>query len=208
MDAVQTWRYSVDARQYGFFLAKKCAPGNRHSIDEDDGRPDTPQTPRSPGPNINFTWVIGSLRQYEEGFFEGIDEHDQFICFADPSTFPRNPGWMLRNLLVLVQRRWKLEKAQVLCYRDSHSRRHEARSVILRIEVDRSGSEAPADSSLDPSSMPKVTGWERNSAGKVASKIANLGEHMDPQRYVLSRNIPLTLIDIDIDVALPIKQWI
>lgn len=32
--------------------------------------------------------------------------------------------------------------------------------------------------------MPKVTGWERNSAGKVVSRVANLGEYMDPQRSV------------------------
>ena len=188
MDSVQTWRYGVDARQYGFFLAKRVRPfaaqdGERLYSDDEKTkevqperlRPQTPVTPGTPGINLGFSWAIGSLRSYEEGFFDGIDSDDRFICFSDPSTYETHPGWMLRNLLVLIRERWKLNNAQILCYRDTQARRHEGRSIILQIETDAADSAGSSD-------LPRITGWERNTSGKVTSKIANLGEYMDPQR--------------------------
>ena len=185
VDCVQTWRYSVDARQYGFFLAKKVR-GPAYANEDLQIMEEAPLlSPGTPSVNIGFNWVIGSLQTFEEGFFKNVPEEDCYICFADPSTYPMYPGWMLRNLLVLVRKRWKLESTQILCYRDTQSRRHEARSVILRIEPDRaqqgdaSTSQDRSEESLD---FPRVTGWERSLAGKVASKVANLGDYMDPQR--------------------------
>ena len=193
VDSVQTWRYGVDSRQWGFFLVKKRGGGPPGIISEHpesasmeegvDRRPTTSNTPRK---DVDYDWVVGSLASYERGFFDGVDPGDCFVCFADPSTYSTYPGWMLRNLLILVRRRWKLNKVQILCYRDIQSRRDDGRSIILTLEVDQ------ATSSITPSDagplsiqteLPKVTGWERNSGGKVASKIANLGEYMDPQRY-------------------------
>lgn len=179
MDCVQTWRYRVDARQYGFFLAKK-ARGSR----ADDMYDQSSLAPETPSQSISFTWMIDSLGSYETGFFENTPVEDQFICFADPSTYPTHPGWMLRNLLILVRTRWKLDKVQILCYRDIPARRDDARSFILKLVSNNHGpdrllSVEGATGSLE---MPKVTGWERNSAGKVTSKIANLGEYMDPER--------------------------
>ena len=201
VDCVQTWRYSVDARQYGFFLAKKIrnswghhsghhihSDNENHTEDQNQLRPVTPGTPGTPGQSLGFTWVIGSLSSYEEGFFNGVDNMDCFVCFADPSTYPDYPGWMLRNLLVLIHKRWKLDNVQIMCYREIQSRRHEPRSLILSLALEQQkDSETPAaskgrkDETL-PSNLPRITGWERNAAGKMASKIANLGEYMDPQR--------------------------
>lgn len=179
VDCVQTWRYGVDARQYGFFLAKR----ERQTVVDDfhDQRPHTPEPPRH---KLEFTWVIGSLESYENRFFDKIPLEDQFVCFADPSTYPNHPGWMLRNLLILIYTRWKLDRVQILCYRDVPVRRDDARSFVLRLMLkkdglDRSMNVEEATSSGD---LPKVTGWERNAAGKVTSKIANLGEYMDPKR--------------------------
>ena len=195
VDSVQTWRYRVDARQHGFFLAKKQRPSSfaGHTVnaeatedgtgigDEIYNRPTTPGTP--PG-KLEITWAVGSLIDYERGFFKDISEEDRFVGFADPSTYPMYPGWMLRNLLVLIRRRWKLVRVQILCYRDIQTRRDEAKSIILPLMLEASDASASSaqDSSLSDD-MPKVTGWERNSAGKVISRIANLGEYMDPQRY-------------------------
>lgn len=187
-DCVQTWRYSVDARQYGFFLAKKNLLSTEGQEEEGEHAQDSPTTPATPGPKVNFTWIVDSLGSYEKGFFEGVDRKDCFVCFADPSTFPEYPGWMLRNLLVLVRERWKLDAVQILCYREVHARRHESRSIIFDLELD---PPASLDSQVCSSqsnikslsaNMPKVTGWERNLSGKVGSKIARLGEYMDPQR--------------------------
>lgn len=195
VDSVQTWRYGVDARQHGFFLAKKLRAGwltgstnlsdeFQHGTVADEAKGHRPTTPGTPGDKLGFTWIIGSLIELESGFFEAVPLEDQFFAFTDPSTYPTYPGWMLRNLLVLIRRRWKIHKVQILCYRDVQIRRDDAKSIILSLEVGDSHSTIipTQDISVIPD-MPKVTGWERTSGGKVMSRIANLGEYMDPQRY-------------------------
>jgi ubiquitin-like modifier-activating enzyme ATG7 len=170
VDRVGTWRYSVDNREHGFFLAKKVRP-----ISSGTGR--RPSTPGTPGDELGYKWDVGSLRELESGFFDGIDLADQFVAFVDPSTYPENPGWMLRNLLVLIRRRFRLSKVQILCYRDIQSKRHEARSIILILESEASvESAAPSTttSAIGMTQMPKVTGWERNSLGKLSPKMTNL----------------------------------
>ena len=64
VERVGTWRYSVDNREYGFFLAKKVrgkeADALRSSLDDPDE------------PDIGFKWEVGSLRDFESGFFNDI----------------------------------------------------------------------------------------------------------------------------------------
>ncbi|KAL2045074.1 hypothetical protein N7G274_002849 [Stereocaulon virgatum] len=209
VDTVQTWRYQVDSRQHGFFLAKKLRGFTSPELvldmestesvaaaeEESSYRPITPGTP---GEKLGFNWSIGSLLDYENGFFNDIDSEDRYICFTDPSTYPAYPGWMLRNLLVLIRRRWKLEKVQILCYRDVQARRDDAKSIIFSLALGDTGSATSSTQDLSISSdMPKVTGWERNNAGKVISRIANLGEYMDPQR----------LADQAVDLNLKLIKW-
>lgn len=191
VDCVQTWRYGVDARQHGFFLAKKRKDRKFNEMKGDSGSIGTTAesdlsstNPDTPSHKMGFMWAIGSMSDFAS-FFVGVAAEDQYICFVDPSTYPSYPGWMLRNLLVLIRKRWKLDKVQVLCYRDTQARRDEARSIILKLKT----KPVNLENSINPENfgkaqeMPKVTGWERNAAGKVTSKIANLGEYMDPQRY-------------------------
>ena len=195
VDSVQTWRYRVDARQHGFFLAKKDrtvsfaghtgkAEAMEDGNEKENGDCREPRTPGTPGEKLRFTWTVGSLIDYERGFFTDVAGEDQFIGFTDPSTYPTYPGWMLRNLLVLIRRRWNLDRVQILCYRDTQTRRDEARSIVLPLVLEASDAcIAPTPNISLSDDMPKVTGWERNSAGKVMSRIANLGEYMDPERY-------------------------
>lgn len=194
-DCVQTWRYRVDARQHGFFLAKRL-----YKIQETFGNADHRSHASSPSHVTDHTlavpydrndttkrmWDIAPLEDYETGFFDSISSEDSYVCFADPSTYPSYPGWMLRNLLVLIRLRWKLERVQILCYRDTYARREDAKSVILPIEISSADQViSPHTTSLEPfPQLPRVTGWERNVAGKVVSRVANLGEYMDPRRYV------------------------
>lgn len=149
VDAVQTWRYSVDPRQHGFFLVKRL---RKHVLEqewkrgrgeveeeEDDGNLNMKAQKRknsrsSSLSELGFLWWVGSLSSYENGFFDNAQPEDRFVCFADPSTFATNPGWMLRNLLVLVRQRWKLDKVQVLCYRDTHARREHPTSLIINLQ--------------------------------------------------------------------------
>ncbi|TKA43344.1 hypothetical protein B0A54_05826 [Friedmanniomyces endolithicus] len=152
VSTVQTWRYSVDTRQHGFFLAKRVRKevleaqwkqgGGGGEIEEekdDDGNMNFAAQKRRKSRTqslgeLGFLWVVASLSSYENGFFNNTKEEDRFVCFADPSTYPGNPGWMLRNLLVLVRQRWHLDKVQVLCYRDTHARREHPTSLILTLQ--------------------------------------------------------------------------
>ena len=130
---------------------------------------------------ISDHWQAASLSAYESGFFDDVDPDDRFVAFLDPSNYEYNPGWMLRNLLVLVRQRWKLDHVQILCYREPQSRRDEGRSIVLKLHVET----PPADVAQDPPrapAMPKVTGWERNRDGKLTSKVANLADYLDPRR--------------------------
>lgn len=77
VDEVGTWRYSTDNREHGFFLAKRVRQPIQPRDDID------PQVAI-----LGYKWVIGSLRSFESGFFDGIDSADQFISFVDPSTYP------------------------------------------------------------------------------------------------------------------------
>jgi ubiquitin-like modifier-activating enzyme ATG7 len=192
VDRVGTWKLSVDNREHGFFLAKKV----RAPSTESGERPATPDTPRN---ELAFQWEVGSLREFEQGFFKDVDPDDQYVSFVDPSTYPEHPGWVLRNFLVLIRHRFHLNKVQVLCYRDVHSRRHEARSIILTLKSS-VVLEWPSTAELSQASireMPRVTGWERNTQGKLTSRVTNLAQYMDPQR----------LADQSVDLNLKLMKW-
>ncbi|KAI9848430.1 MAG: Autophagy protein 7 [Sclerophora amabilis] len=209
VEKVQTWRYGVDARQHGFFLVKRVRQSSQDfstalendgntSADDQEGNV-APTTPGTPGQNLGFTWEVSSLSSFESGFFEGVPSDDRFVAFVDPSTYPQNPGWMLRNLLVLIRQRWGLDKVQVLCYRDVQSRRDEARSVILNLaatSAPRDNTEGERNASI-ASLVPKITGWEKSKDGKLTSKTANLAEYLDPHR----------LADQSVDLNLKLMKW-
>ncbi|OBT56430.1 E1-like protein-activating enzyme G [Pseudogymnoascus sp. 24MN13] len=194
VDEVGTWRYSVDPREHGFFLAKKVYNSDKPQADEDaETKPDERT---SIDDDTGYNWKIGSLHAFETGFFRDVDAKDQFIAFADPSTYPQNPGWMLRNLLVLVRQRYKLDNVRILCFRDVQSKRHEARSIILNLS---STSSVGKDETTPPAvaKMPKVTGWERNSHGKLSSRLTDLSQYMDPR----------LLADQSVDLNLKLMKW-
>ena len=159
VDAVQTWSASVDSRQRGFFLARRQRRGS--------------------GELTRSNWQIASLSEYENDFFTGTALQDRYVCFADPSNYEHAPGWMLRNLLVVVKQRWKLNQVQILRYRDVQSKSDQGRSVVIRLES------RPEETKTQQcqSQLPKITGWERNPVGKLAGRIVSLTEYMDPARY-------------------------
>ena len=171
VETVQTWSHGVDVRQRGFFLAKKCwnAPNEATSNPE-------------PSDASWFSWSISSLSCYEDGFFADSKPEDCYVCFADPSNYDSAPGWMLRNLLVLVKQRWGLHKVQILRYRDTNSKPDQGRSTVMALELNHSETGRTNESRSSHSSMPKVTGWERNPVGKLSGKVVDLTEYMDPKR--------------------------
>ncbi len=194
MDAVQTWRYSSDVRQRGFFLAKRVRGENSSSTDDD------PKTPTTPSSEFGYAWAVGRLEAFEKGFFNETDKEDRFICFADPSTYDSNPGWPLRNLLILIRHRWNLHEAQIMCYRDTHSRRDQANSLILQLkqtQVQTAQSPGHQVRAHERPKLPKVTGWERTEAGKLTSRNVDLSEYMDERK----------LADQAVDLNLKLIKW-
>lgn len=181
VEKVGTWRYGVDNRQYGFFLVKRTRGG------EDDRSKNSFD---SSAEDLGFRWEVGALRDFEDGFFEGVAEEDRFVSFVDPSSYPEHPSWPLRNLLVLVRQRFHFTKINILCYRDTQARRHEARSIILPLAMD-------SVPEMETTQMPKVTGWERNATGKLQARQANLAEYMDPTK----------LADQAVDLNLKLMKW-
>ena len=204
VDKVQTWRYSVDNRQHGFFLAKKNRRVQREQSREDDPEDQRPVTPKTPTQQLGYTWQVSSLSSYETGFFEGEYSEDCYVCFADPSNYaepdPVAPGWVLRNLLMLIRQRWKRDRIQILCYRDVQARRDAARSVVFDMELTKTSKKSKDNSGTQTDSddaMPRVVGWERNANGKVAGRLADLTEYMDP----------LKLADQSVDLNLKLMKW-
>jgi ubiquitin-like modifier-activating enzyme ATG7 len=181
VDAVGTWRYVVSTEgEHGFFLAKK--------VRGEDGTPRPLQD--DPPVDIGYRWQIGSLRDFETGFFNNVPEEDQYVAFVDPSNYSESPSWPLRNLLVLVKQRYRLNKVQILCYRDTQARRHEARTIILPLATDHSDD-------IQPAKMPSVTGWERDGSNRLRARTANLTEYMDPAQ----------LADQAVDLNLKLMKW-
>ncbi|KAI5858184.1 E1-like protein-activating [Durotheca rogersii] len=180
-DCIGTWRYTVDAREYGFFLAKKV---------RGKGSSNAQSPPDMPVEDIGYTWEIGSLRDFESGFFRGVPVEDKYVAFVDASTYEEHPSWPLRNLLILVRQRFHLTNVQILCYRDIQSRRHEARSIVLPLAID-------DVENIETTEMPNVTGWERSPTGKLVARSVSLAESMDPIR----------LADQSVDLNLKLMKW-
>lgn len=202
VDTVQTWKYGVDIRQHGFFLAKRIrvdSPEWEESEEPEDGNLFRPKTPTTPiHEELGYKWVVGPLAAFQEGFFSRANEDDRFVCFADPSTFAVNPAWMLRNLLILVRHRWHLDQVQVLCYRDTHARRDQPNSLIMTLQSAEPvfGDRQDATTTRIPT-LPKITGWEKNETGKGISRTVDLAAYLDPTR----------LADQAVDLNLKLIKW-
>ncbi|KAJ5782195.1 Molybdenum cofactor biosynthesis MoeB [Penicillium paradoxum] len=193
VDAVQTWSYLVDPRQRGFFLARRA----KHTFSNTSPRDS--QTKGAQNDRSDSNWQIAPLSEYENGFFDNVAAEDRYICFSDPSNYEQNPGWMLRNLLILIKQRWNLERVQILRYRDVPAKRDQGRSTVIRLEsIPRQGSRGPMSlQNKETLPLPKVTGWERNPTGKLSGRIVNLTEYMDPKR----------LADQSVDLNLKLIKW-
>ncbi|KAG2182354.1 hypothetical protein INT43_007284 [Umbelopsis isabellina] len=114
------------------------------------------------------------------------------IGFVDPSGLAENPGWPLRNLLAHVNVRYGLQKLQVLCVRDQLSKNDLSLSLLLDIELPQG-----AGYTDNEHSIPKSVGWEKNSAGKLAPRLADLAPMMDPKK----------LADTAVDLNLKLMRW-
>ncbi|XP_073772262.1 ubiquitin-like modifier-activating enzyme ATG7 [Danio rerio] len=110
----------------------------------------------------------------------------------DPCTLPQHPGWPLRNLLVLLAKKWasQLDVVEVLCFRDRTLQgvRSVQHSIIFQLRLS-----DPAPSAV----CPKSVGWEKNTKGAMGPRSVNLSECMDPKR----------LAESSVDLNLKLMRW-
>lgn len=117
------------------------------------------------------------------------------VGFVDPCALPSNPGWPLRNLLVLVARAMQRNAVSVLCFREKFvGGAHDvADSLLLRVE----GLGAAVVGAASASDVPKASGWERNKKGKLLPRMVDLADSMDPKRLAATA----------VDLNLKLMRW-
>ncbi|KAH9825098.1 hypothetical protein DFH28DRAFT_1091498 [Melampsora americana] len=145
------------------------------------------------GKIVSGKWVLDSTMNWNT-FFEGVLTKDRYLFFIDPSAHPQAAGWPLRNLLAEL---YKLHGSdarhfQVIAFRDSLTSKPNmtiTRSLMTTIEL--------PDQETQSTEKPNAIGWEKNSAGKLGPKMADLGPMMDPTR----------LADQAVDLNLKLMRW-
>lgn len=108
-EAVDRWRETVGAREWGFFLLKQDEAGG---------------------------WVAGSLMEYKT-FWNDSKSQKKIFGFNDPSTIADVPGWPLRNYMYMLSM-LNIDDCTVLAYRD-HLSTDVCRSLWLDVSIARSG---------------------------------------------------------------------
>ncbi|KAJ3244781.1 Autophagy protein 7 [Chytriomyces hyalinus] len=131
--------------------------------------------------------IVGKLSEWET-FWEGVDEAERTVVFSDPSNLPSNPGWALRNFLILAKHRFKTLSLNVICFRDMlQGKRDASTSLFVRMNLPGTlGDECP-----------KFVGWEKNSSGKLSPRLVDLAPMMDPTR----------LAETAVDLNLKLMRW-
>ncbi|KAJ3212169.1 Autophagy protein 7 [Entophlyctis luteolus] len=130
---------------------------------------------------------VGKLSEWDS-FWKDVPTQDWTIVFADPSTFPTNPGWPLRNFLLMLKYRYLLNFINVICYREGASNKADV-SGSLYVSINMPG---PLSNEL-----PKSVGWEKNSSGKLGARLVDLAPMMDPAR----------LAETAVDLNLKLMRW-
>jgi len=67
--------------------------------------------------------------------YSSLFRHQRIVGFADPSSLPANPGWPLRNFLVLLQHQWLVKQIKVLCFREIPGKKDISQSIFLTVKL-------------------------------------------------------------------------
>ncbi|CAE6510820.1 unnamed protein product [Rhizoctonia solani] len=137
-------------------------------------------------------YEVSTLSEWNS-FFKGVPEDQQILGFVDPSANPQSPGWPLRNLLTLVNARFGVKgPLKVLAWRDTEvtGPNHSWHSRLGLVSIPN----APPPSA---ETRPAAVGWEKNTQGKLAPRLADLAPMMDPTR----------LADQAVDLNLKLMRW-
>ena len=141
----------------------------------------------------------------------GSDGLEVWLAFADACPLPANPGWALRNLLLLASQALhgaggrgggEAARVRVLCYREpppgtvaplvpgAAPTPVAGRSLLLDVAL-------PAPAASTPPAMPTPLGWERNNAGRLGARMMDLSTQMRPE----------TLAEESVDLNLRLMRW-
>jgi len=139
------------------------------------------------------TYQTAPVGQWES-FFNGVADDKRILGFVDPSASPQSPGWPLRNLLSVVYTRLGVKgPLNVLAWRDAEApgsnRGWRSRLGLVSVV----GGPAAAEETARPAAV----GWEKNTQGKLAPRLADLAPMMDPTR----------LADQAVDLNLKLMRW-
>ncbi|EIW68710.1 hypothetical protein TREMEDRAFT_74150 [Tremella mesenterica DSM 1558] len=127
--------------------------------------------------------TIGRLSD-AKSFFLNVPQSERFLVFHDTSALPQNPGWPLRNMLYYLHHTHGITDIIIVCLRQGSA------SIRGRVFV-------PPGEIVGQPEKPQTVGWERNKAGKLASRVADLGPMMDPSK----------LADQAVDLNLKLMRW-
>ncbi|XP_024527431.1 ubiquitin-like modifier-activating enzyme atg7 [Selaginella moellendorffii] len=87
------------------------------------------------------------------------------LGFYDPSHLPTNPGWPVRNLLVLAAVRWGLKNVDILCWRELQGRTDLRHCFVTSATFEEFGENTNA--------VPKAAGWEPSARSVDLSSLMN-----------------------------------
>ena len=64
-----------------------------------------------------------------------LEGKELLLAMADPGNAAENPGWPLRNLLLLAAVRWRLKKATVVGFRSRGGRLSAEHSLLFDVNL-------------------------------------------------------------------------
>ncbi|KNZ54906.1 E1-like protein-activating enzyme G [Puccinia sorghi] len=137
-------------------------------------------------------WTLAPISQWIE-FFQDVPEEKRYLVFIDPAVHPQAAGWPLRNLLAHINTQYgqAARKFKMIGYRDPLGEQQSltvVRSVVVTIEL-------PEQESTQ--GRLAAVGWEKNAAGKLGPRMADLAPMMDPTR----------LAEQAVDLNLKLMRW-
>ncbi|KAH6901750.1 autophagy protein 7 [Coprinopsis sp. MPI-PUGE-AT-0042] len=130
--------------------------------------------------DANGGWKVSDVEEWEKARSERI------LGFIDPSADPSNPGWPLRNLLAYLRAVYPSSSSSLKVLRWRDTTHVKIGTVSL--------ASATAE---DGNARPGAVGWERNPAGKLGARVADLAPMMDPTR----------LASQAVDLNLKLMRW-
>ncbi|KAG8876401.1 Autophagy protein 7 [Tulasnella sp. 331] len=152
-----------------------------------------------PSANDTNIYETAPLEKFSE-FFEGTPTSQRIVIFSDPSAHVQYAGWPLRNILTYIQQRHtdvaalsETKPLNIVAWRDVEVADPGAkwRSLVIKTYV----SAQPKDGLAQ--TVPGALGWERNAAGKLGPRMADLAPMMDPTK----------LADQAVDLNLKLMRW-